>query len=468
MRPGAVKTREGFGRFRGAGRAGVGYGDAVAPSVYDRLFRTARARGAGPSWAAGAALVLAGAAAGVAALPLLDGILAQAPRAGAAVERVAVRVALLVAAVAALRGADAVVRSPERPVLDAHPVDGRALTRALVRRAAVGLLPGLAASVLALGGLALRVGPGAWAAGALVVVGGGLGGLGVGAAMHLGAVDLALRPAAAPLLDALRGANPRPQAALIYAPGVAIFVVGAAIFLAGAGAGAALDGRPAGLLWAALPVALGLAGAAVAPRLGARLYARATLVLAEVDAAYGLAPRAEAAAEVYLGWAARGSPERLRALRAGWRRLRPWPVLLWAVGGLTALVAAGRDAAAPGVAAAAAGLALAVAGVLPARLAALDPPWLTRALGLGGLSTVRARAEVALLYGVGAWLPGLLVALLRHGGAALAPWAGLPPLALGAAGLGALAAARWGAGAAPRVAPVFLLGWTAFAAWSIR
>ena len=138
------------------------------------------------------------------------------------------------------------------------------------------------------------------------------------------------------------------------------------------------------------------------------------------------------------------------------------------MGGLTALVAAGRDAAAPGVAAAAAGLALAVAGVLPARLAALDPPWLTRALGLGGLSTVRARAEVALLYGVGAWLPGLLVALLRHGGAALAPWAGLPPLALGAAGLGALAAARWGAGAAPRVAPVFLLGWTAFAAWSIR
>lgn len=468
MRPGAVKTPERPVGFPGAGPPGPGYGERVAETVYDRLLRTARARGQGPARAAGVALLLAGTAVAVAALPLLDGVLAQAPRVGAAVERVAVRVALLVAAVAALRGADAVVRSPERPVLDPHPVDGRAFTAALLRRAAVDLLPGLGAAALALGGVGWRLGPLAWAAAAAVVVGGGLGGLGVGAAMHLGAVDLALRPGAAPLLDALRGANPRPHAALIYAPGVALFVVGAAIFLAGAGAGAALDGQRAAAVWVAAPVVLAAAGWVAAPRLGARLYARATVVLSEVDAAYGLAPKADAPTAVYLDWLARRAPERLRALRAGWRRLRPWPVLLWVVGGLAALVGAGRDGGAPGVAAAAAGVGLAAAGLLPARLAALDPPWLTRALGLGGGATVRARAEVVLLYGVGAWLPGLLVVALRHGSAGAAAWASLGPLAVGAAAAGALGAARWGAAAAPRVAPVLLLAWTAAAAWSLR
>jgi len=66
---------------------------------------------------------------------------------------------------------------------------------------------------------------------------------------------LATKPALAGVFDAIRGPNPRLQAALLYAPGVALALSGSATILAAWGAGRAVVGEPAAAALLLVPVA---------------------------------------------------------------------------------------------------------------------------------------------------------------------------------------------------------------------
>ena len=117
-----------------------------------------------------------------------------------------------------------------------------------------------------------------------MALGAWLGALGVGFTVHLGAVWAAISPTLAGVLEAIRGANPRMQAAFIYAPGVALAAVGAAVGVASAGLAGALSGWAPGWTFLLLPPALGAAAWAASGRLADGYYVRATALLSEIDA----------------------------------------------------------------------------------------------------------------------------------------------------------------------------------------
>ena len=142
---------------------------------------------------------------------------------------VTTRFANLVAAAVILHSYADLVRGPDRAILDVHPVQPRPLVVAIARHTAVSrsYLPVMASILLLPVGLSAS-----WAAygGACALVfGAWLAGLGVGFMIHLGAVWAAYSPSVSGILDAVRGQNPKMQAALIYAPGAALLLVGLAV-----------------------------------------------------------------------------------------------------------------------------------------------------------------------------------------------------------------------------------------------
>ncbi len=179
------------------------------------------------------------------ALPFLrDNLLSFAALSGAARSAGAVgamvRVALLLAAVLALRAYDLVVRGPDRGVVDLHPVRAAPYVRARLWRALREGAPASAAAAVVLvpvwpdlpafcGGIALLLG--AWAAG-----------VGVGVGVNLAAPALGADPRFADALDVVRGQNPRTQAALVWAPAVTLAGVGLSLV----GAAGGLDGLDLG------------------------------------------------------------------------------------------------------------------------------------------------------------------------------------------------------------------------------
>ncbi|MBW2256579.1 MAG: hypothetical protein JRI25_18550, partial [Deltaproteobacteria bacterium] len=205
---------------------------------------------------------------------------------GAGLEGVAVRVGVVLIGVLALDVYTALIRSPDRPILDLHPVDpGQVVVFEAVRVAEerAWLLPVLG---LLLGPIGWEGSFGAWLAVMGVAVGSFALGLTGSVAMHLLAVEVAESPRFGPLLDMGRGYNQRAQAAFIYAPGAVLAAAGGLVMLASWGVGQAWSGQPAGLLLLAVP----FAGAALAwvpvARLASRNWFRATAVLADIDARY--------------------------------------------------------------------------------------------------------------------------------------------------------------------------------------
>ena len=366
------------------------------------------------------------------------------------------RLANLVAAMVILHSYSDLVRGPDREVLDVHPVRATALVRAIALGTARTrlYLPVMGAVLLAPVALA-----GHWLAygGAVgVIFAAWLAGLGVGFMVHLGGVWAAFSPRFAALLDALRGDNPRMQAALIYAPGVALLLVGLGVEFAAIGLELAMTGWAAGWLWIAIPAGVGaLAFTAVGP-LAERFYVRASLLLAEVDGAWGQAQTAELAETVYLEPLGRKDPEVRRALRLGWRSLRVHATGGWVVGALIAL--AGWSS--PDRITFWGGLAVVWAASVASLMAAHDPPWLDQALGVNPTRVVWARARVAVVYAAGALVPTTAVLGVRHAdGLAIL---GMVILCLVSAGPSAMAArvrrtnAPWSYGA------MGLVTWSAF------
>ncbi len=371
---------------------------------------------------------------------------------------VAGRLASLTAAAVILASYSALVRGPDRAVLDVHPVRPGMLVTAialataraqfyLVALAAVLLLPVLQAGSLPayLGALGLVFS--AWA-----------GALGVGFMVHLGGVWAAYSPALESVLDALRGDNPRMQAALIYAPGVALLLVGGGVEFGSMGLAAWLKGWTPGLFWLVIPLALGVLAWTTVGSLSRRFYVRASLLLAEVDGAWARAEEAEQAGAVYLQRWAEGRPELLRALRNGWRAQRIYATGSWALGAL--LVVIGWND--PGAAAFwGAGAVVWVTGI-SSQLAVGDPQWLDDALGVSPRAVWGARSVVAFSYAMGVVAPVAAMLLVRHGSAGLIVSLGLMGLSVAGAWCGAGVAHLWRRQAQWAYGAIALVAWAGF------
>ncbi|MFH1468102.1 MAG: hypothetical protein ABIO70_27190 [Pseudomonadota bacterium] len=358
------------------------------------------------------------------------------------------RLGLVLCGLGILMVHERVVRGPERAVLDPHPVAPRPLVAALGPRmlmATSGVLLGVLALLapLALAGelravaLTLPVIVGAWGCG-----------VSLGFLAQLGAVWAARSPALASLLELLRGTTPPMQAALIWAPGLAIAAGGGVLVLADRGLERALLGDASGYPLLAAPLALaGLAWLPV-PALAERTWYSATTLLAEIDAAWAAVENPQEERHVYLEWVLRWAPSALRphllrTLRAGWRARRGWITGAWGVG-LLAAIAGWTDApeaASRAMLVAAAGVAL--VGALGILLETADPPWLTASLGVPPAPRAIARGLATLGYLQGAILPPFLAVLFRRGVEAFALLGVLEALALAvAAAAAALGLAR--------------------------
>ena len=388
----------------------------------------------------------------------------------AGVDGIASRLGWLVAGAMALHTYSDLVRSPERAVLDPHPVKAAALLSAVAEGTARARLYLPIGCALLLLPIAVDGHVVAWLGAVGVVFGAWLCSLGVGFTVHLAAVWAAYSPGLARVLDAIRGDNPRLQAALIYAPGAVLGVVGLAVALASAGLQLALGGWTPGWVLLALPPLLGAVGWAMAAPLGRAWYVRATALLAEIDGLYAVADgetAAEEARHVYLDWLARGRPEMLRTLRAGWRAHRGWAMGAWGLGLVGLSAAWNADPVALDRTLVVSGAAVALMGALPGRLSSGDPAWLDQALGVEPFAVFRARAAATFLYAQGAILPPSLALVVRHGLAALPVFLALQLVAAAAGGAGALTAWRWRARAPYVYGSVALVGW-AVLVWSSR
>ncbi len=409
--------------------------------------------------------VVAAIAAAPLARPVLLGLLDKGVVASA-MQGVSLRLGVLVAALMALHTYTDLVRSPDRKVLDAHPVDARVLLRAIAWRTAIqrSYLPVVAAILL------LPAWPTAgwqaWFGATAVVTGAWLGALGVGFATHLGAVHVGLSDRYAAILDTLRGDNPRMQAALIYAPGAVLAVMGIVIDFAANGLARALVGQPVGWLFVGLPPLVGWVGWTAAGPLAERYYVRATALLSEVDGMVASARtgKAEEDTSVYLEWLARGRRELIRQLRQGWRAHRTWATGAWGLGMLGFLAAWSRDPDVAGRLLSVVGGCVALFAFVPTRLALGDPLWLDEALGVSRMQVARARASVAFLYAQGAVIPPLLAGSIRHGSVVLAPILAAEAMGVLLIGIATFLAHTQRDRAAWWVGPLALLAWASLTA----
>jgi hypothetical protein len=395
--------------------------------------RTARLRAGGVGARIAGLLPYAGA---FVALPLLADTMyafARAPSQAAFVDGatgLVGRVGLALAAGLSLTTYAEAVRGADRGVVDLHPLRASdwltaRLIAALYDRGGWLIMAAILLLPIVFPGQGLGWRDGAYGAALIAAAGAWCAGAGAGFGVNLGAPGLADDPRLAGVFDAIRGPNPRLQAALLYAPGVALAVSGSAAIAGAAGAGMVMAGDPVG--WFALPVpfVVGALGVAVAYRFAPER-ARLPALLGEIDAAHAAAESPEEARAVYLEWAVRFVPSSLRRdlhkdLRQLWRAERPWATGSWGLAALTALAGWSASPSAADrmvVVGGASALALGYVGV---RLAAGNPAWLDAWLPSGRRAPSRAVAVALLAQPV-----------VLAGAAALAVRQGLP-LAAGAA-----------------------------------
>lgn len=265
----------------------------------------------------------------------------------------------------------AVVRGSDREVLGGLPVDAAAVVRFQVLRVALERWWLLPAAMVLLSPVAFAGAPGLWAAGALALLGSAAMGLAVSAAGHLLAIEIAESERWAGFLDLVRGNNPRPQAAFLYAPGAVLAVSGLAVAGAANGAVAVAAGAPQGWIGLLAPWALVMVAWARVGPLARRAWFRGSAVLAEIDARYAILASPEERLAVYLDWTVRWLPARaqvwaLRDLRHGWRGRRTLISVAWLVG-LAGFVA---------------GWTLSEVGPQRAMAVAVGGSWLVAALGV--------------------------------------------------------------------------------------
>ena len=99
----------------------------------------------------------------------------------------------------------------------------------------------------------------------------------------------------------------------------------------------AWQGQAIGWVSLGLPYVLGVLFYFWLPRAARAGWYRATSVLADIDARYGVLSDTEEALRVYMDWTLRFMPERLafwalKDMRYGWRARRSWVALTWLIG----------------------------------------------------------------------------------------------------------------------------------------
>jgi hypothetical protein len=378
---------------------------------------------------------------------------------------VSARIGLALAAGLALASYSEVIRGPDRGVIDLHP-----LLPGPWLRARTALLARTRAGWLVLGWILLLP---LWprvdvlVVCAVMVAGAWVAGIGAGLGVNLAAPGLAANPALAGMFDAIRGTNPRLQAALIYAPGVALACSGVATVIASGGVTEWLEGDPVGLAALVVPFAVGGAGWWLAAR-NAKAMEPLPSLLGEIEAAWAAAESPEEARAVYLEWAARWAPTAIRRdllkdLRHLWRGLRPWVTGSWGLAAIAAL--AGWTSDPDGLARVVwvGGAALVVAGFVGIRLGATDPAWLDLVLPSRGRVAGRAVAvwlvlQVVVLAGAGALA-------IRQGRIAASGLGRLEIAAVILAILGAAAGARLRGRGGIVYVPLGILLWAAGGTW---
>ncbi|HND34708.1 MAG TPA: hypothetical protein PLA94_32115, partial [Myxococcota bacterium] len=247
----------------------------------------------------------------------------------------------------------------------------------------------------------------------LLLGGAWVAGLGLGVGANLLAPGVGRSPAWAGVLDAVRGVNPRMQAALLYAPGVALIGAGLPVGLGAAGVEMWLEGDARGLLWLIPPYLVGFFGFWMAWRGRGELAAIAA-VLGEVEAAWAQVEDPAEQRRVYLDWLVPRLPARLRVpvlkdLRQGWRSFRATLSGSWFLAAFAGLSGWSDGSGTRTLLIGAVGAAL--VGGLGLRMAAADPPWLEAWLPIPRLDRLFARGLVLF-----AWAqPVVLVPALTTG-----------------------------------------------------
>lgn len=328
-----------------------------------------------------------------------------------------------------------VLRGAARPVLALHPVDPVAVVRAELREAAGAQLVVLLGLAGVLCPIAVELDVWAWTLGVIVLLGAWASSLVVSTLAFLAAVDVAERPSFAPLLDALRGNNPRPQAALIYALVPTGLVAGEAVMLAADGASRVWAGQPGGWVTVSLPFVVAAVGAPLIAPLSSRTWYRASLVLAEIRARYERVLDPEDARRVAWDWTVGRLPadvarEAVLVLRSGWRERRGLLSAAWLVALAAVVVGWTVDPIGPTRAALVAATGPWLVGV-PALLAARDEPtflhtWLARSGRARGLGA----AWATLCWSAPTLGAALATAVVRHGASGLVAWAQVVGVAL--------------------------------------
>lgn len=380
-------------------------------------------------------------AAGPLVEPVFMGFLERPGGLASGLSGLGLRVGLVLCGAMVLASYTALVRGPERAILDPHPADAPALLRYLGVRTAVERVGWILAAAVLLLPILFSGEPLAYVLAVWIAFVGWLLGLALGFPVHLGSVWAAESPALSGVLNLIRGGNPSLQAALIYGPGVAFALGGCGVWSACLGAEHVLDSGVDAVAIAGLVAPVGLAVIAWSPvsGLAERYHVQTTLVLAEIDAAYAGTEDPEEARRVYLEWAVRFVPaglrvELLKELRHGWRALRSWVLgAAWGTGFLGVLSAWSTDPLAAGRTRLVAGAGLVLVGIVGVRLAMTDPVWLDRALP----HEIGRRLSARLLALLGWMQPVVLLPVaslgIRQGSVALDLLAWLELLALAVA-----------------------------------
>lgn len=322
------------------------------------------------------------------------------------------RLAVVLVGLAGIDVYEAVIRGRDRDVLSLLPVDPfQAVRASLIALMAqrLWIFPALAALLLPIG---LEASWLAYVAALSAVVGVQLFAWPAAAVIHLLAVGVADSPAWGPFLDLARGANPRGQAAFVYAPGLLLVGGSALVYAASSGAAWVIAGDLGGWAMIATGPVLAIAISLALPALSRRAWFRASAVLSEIDAAYaGLSDGGEEQRHVYLDWALRFLPaalhrDALKDLRHGWRGRRLWISGAWVLGIAAGLAAWTSDPSGPSRGLAVAALGAALVASVSLVLASDEPEflawWLPRDV---------TRAAIARFVVVWAWTqPAILPA----------------------------------------------------------
>ena len=326
----------------------------------------------------------------------------------AGIEGLAFRLSALVGAAVALTSYQQIIRTSEREVLGSHPVQPKLWFSALFRKTFLHTWiwpwicsalawPMLLHNLYAEFGLLCLVNLIGW-----------LSMLCIGYLVHLGSVWVARSEISAPLLDAIRGNNPREQAAFIYAPGFALFFCGLLMMLCSFSIDGVLQRHPPAFGFFVLPLLVGVIALFFAHRLSESQLVPASAVLAEVDARWATLDEAQHESAVYLEWLANDRKELLRALRQGWRGLRIWPMGIWGFGLFAFVSALGSDLEVAMFFSSLGAVGGCTIGVVLSRY---NPIWLDEQLNVQGRELFWARFWVCLLYAQGAIVPLLFFML---------------------------------------------------------